>query len=250
MAEQIQRNNVSFVGGDFNMALFVAKDELKAYGIDAVFLGSYAWRQKDTRGSGVEGLPGCRYDSLALFAVRPVSTISRLLRQAALRGIGARDLDEFEDAHGYPSSSYLGGEEKILAVYQDERPATHGSGECLPHIKQKALRPQVWDATGHLQGRGAHMPLLFYVGERGRRTETRLDAREINMIRRGWGPASLRRNRLMERQGRGRGEGEVKGEGAKGKGKGKDKGEVKGKGKGEVKGKGKDKGEVKGKGKA
>ena len=105
MAEQIQRNNVSFVGGDFNMALFVAKDELKAYGIDAVFLGSYAWRQKDTRGSGVEGLPGCRYDSLALFAVRLVSTISRLLRQAALRGIGARDLDEFEDAHGYPSSS-------------------------------------------------------------------------------------------------------------------------------------------------
>ena len=63
----------------------------------------------------------------------------------------------------------------------------HGGGygdeeALLPHIKQKAIRPEVWDATGHLSGRGAHMPVLFYVGDRSRRSEQRLVEREIHMI--------------------------------------------------------------------
>ena len=241
-ADTIKRHNVFFVGGDFNMALFVAEEALREHSIDAVFLGSYAWREKDIRGRGVEGLPGCRYDSLALFAVKPVSTLSRLLTVPILRGDGAqsvwlKELDEFEVAQGYAASSYLGGEPKILAAFQHESPSTHGGGDILPHIKQKALRPEVWNAAGGLRGHGAHMPLLFYVGQRSRRSEKALAAREINHTRRGWGPNSSNRawsiGHLPVAKGKDKnrdlGKGKNKGKQGEGTGgKGKDKGEVKG----------------------
>ena len=81
MAYSIIANNVSFVGGDFNMAVFQATEELRQRGIDATFLGSYAWRQADIlHGEEVPqaGLAGCRYDSLGLYAIRPVTSFSRL----------------------------------------------------------------------------------------------------------------------------------------------------------------------------
>ena len=120
MATAIRRHNVNFLGGDLNMAAFVAVAELRAQGVDATFLGSYAWRaQEHTRGGGatpVAGLEGCRYDSLALFAVTPVTTFSRLHTLPAFRGEGASELRCFDLAQGYAASAYQGGEAAILAA--------------------------------------------------------------------------------------------------------------------------------------
>ena len=229
VADTIKRKRVTFLGGDFNMSLFVAKTALLEYGIDAAFCGSYAWRQRDTRGGGEPGLSGCRYDSLGLFAVAPVMTVTRLLSLGVLRDEGTTELDIFQEAQGYKASAYLGGESAILEAFQNEDSGTRGGGDAhqLPKVTQKALKPEVWDAPGGLLGRGAHMPLLFYVGVRGSRSEEALVRREQNMITRGWGPASSNRGRLMQQQGKGKGE--DKGKGAKGKdAKGKD---DKGKGK-------------------
>ena len=220
----IKRDNVAFVGGDFNMALFQVRNMLREHDIDATFLGSYVWRAV-TRGRGEAGLPGCRYDSLGLFAVVPVSNFTRLIRVPMLQGDGATELDEFETCQGYPESSYLGGQEAILANFTQPRHDIHGGGDDLPDIKQKRLRPEVWDATGHLMGHGAHMPLLFYVGDRSRRSSEALESREQKMIRRGWGPASANRAKGMAMhphkgkgkaadKGKGKGDGDGKGTGA------------------------------------
>ena len=200
------------------MALFCAQDELRSRGLWATFLGSYAWRQEVTRGGGAveePGLAGCRYDSLGLFALKPVSTFSRLLTVPTLRGEGAKNLQAFDIMQGYKATAYQGGEQKILAAYGDTVGYTHGDGDSLPHIKQKALQTQIWDATGRLRGHGAHMPLLFYVGEKSGRSEQALTTREQNMVHRGWGPSSVNRAWQMTK-------GAEKGKG-KGKGKGKSK---------------------------
>ena len=74
------------MGGDFNMALYAAEGELRKAGLDATFLGSYAWLKSDIRGGGPgDTLGRCRFDSLGLFAVVPVSTVSRLLNPSFLR---------------------------------------------------------------------------------------------------------------------------------------------------------------------
>ena len=83
-------------------------------------------------------------------------------------------------------------------------------------VKQKALIPEVWDAANALRGHGAHMPLLFYVGKRGFRSTERLEARELNMTARGWGPGSPNRTRLMQGHAAAKGKGDAKG--CKGKG--------------------------------
>ena len=89
MADAVKRSNVCFMGGDFNMSLFEVTKTLRARDIDAQFLGSYAWRQI-TRGRGVPGLPGCRYDSLGFFALQPSLRVTRMLTLPSLRGSGDR----------------------------------------------------------------------------------------------------------------------------------------------------------------
>ena len=71
------------------------------------------------------------------------------------------------------------------------------------------------------------MPLLFYVGKRGFRSTERLEAREVNMTARGWGPGSPNRTRLMQGQAAAKGKGKDKDD-DKGKGKDKGKGDTKG----------------------
>ena len=235
-ADAVKRANAQFLGGDFNMALFVAAEELGQRGVEATFLGSYQWRKADTRGSGGSaqppaltgqpGLEGVRYDSLGLFAIAPVTTFSRLHSVAALRGDGAVPLRAFEEGQGYKASAYIGGEASILRALGDVYGNTHGGGVPLPYINQKALCPEVWDAPGRFLGRGAHMPLLFYVGERSARSAEALAAREGRMTDRGWGPSSANRWWAMSGKDQGKGKGSAKGKG-KEKGKGKDQGKGK-----------------------
>ena len=218
MSTAIRRHNVTFVGGDFNLALFKVKDVLAIRGIDCTFLGSYAWRQNIIGGGGQPGWENARFDSLGLFAVKKVSTFARLITMPAIHGHGeGHQLHEFNAAHEYHCSSYLGGEKALTAAFSDTGTRTHGRGaaaaaagddeeEVLPHIKQKALLPEVWDAPKALCGRGAHMPLLFYVGDRSARSTGSLNAREQAMMGRGWGPSSANRTwHMNEVQGKGKG---------------------------------------------
>ena len=221
VAAAIRRAGVTFLAGDFNMALFDTADTLREYGIEAVFLGGYAWRELDTRGRGVPGLAGVSFDSLGLFALEPVSTFQRLLTVDMFTGASQDMLDTYANPHaaqGYTSNTYVGehNERKVLAAYADPEANTHDCGDRLPHIRQKRLNPDVWDALGALMGHGAHMPLIFFVGNRGRRTEQALDRREQNMIRRDWGPGSANRYRMMERQGKNKGKGKGTQEGKAG----------------------------------
>jgi len=228
----VRRNDVVFLGGDFNMALFRVVDELRHYGISATFLGSFAWckpRGSDAASStsraspamAGDKFPGVYFDSLGLFALQPIQDLKRLhnlgnLRLDAALPPGAH-LREFLKAEGYSERSYLGRGEAIEAAFRSD---TRGGGvewprATLPMVKQKALIPEVWDATNTLRGHGAHMPLLFYVGKRGFRSTERLKQREVNMTARGWGPGSP--NRIRHMQGLGKGKDNDKGKGDQGK---------------------------------
>ena len=215
----IRRHSVTFVGGDFNMSLLTVVFELRKHNVGATFLGSHVWLEHNTRGRGAsDRLTDCRFDSLGLFAVTAVTAISRALVSADLRT--GNNLQEHVKGQGYPATSYLGGMKAVDAAFL----STHGRGvsDALPHIKQKAICAEAWDAPNALFASGAHMPLLFYIGDRSYRTEKKLEEREAKMAARGWGPGSTNRYRLMERQA-------VKGKGkndGKGKGDGKDKGAV------------------------
>ena len=184
------------------MALFKVKETLARNGIDCTFLGSYAWRQTDNTpgGGGNVGMSRCRFDSLGLFAVKKVTGFERLLTVADIQGGREKDLHEFQYAQGYPSTSYLGGDTAIIEALNDYGVVTRGGGaassssndqteveEALPFVKQKPIDPRVWDAPGQLRGHGAHMPLLFFVGDRPLRSEDSLTAREARMVAMGVG---------------------------------------------------------------
>ena len=198
------------------MALFAVEKELHYRGIQVVFLGSYVWRMQDnTRGRGGRaGFDSARFDSLGLFCVKKVRWVTRFITlPAILRTDDKVKLHVFREAQGYPCSSYLG-DRPAIEEYCKEHVHTHGDDEDaaaeepLPCIRQRILDPEMWDAPGELAAHGAHMPLLFFVGDRTHRTNESLTAREIRMTARGWGPSSEnRRWHMTYVQGKGKGKG-------------------------------------------
>ena len=84
-----------------------------------------------------------------------------------------------EGAPGYEAKSY-GGMDLVLQVMDEAtNTATHGDGErTLPKILQKVVKWQWWDATGALLFGGAHMPLLFFIGNQSRRSDTSIVRRD------------------------------------------------------------------------
>ena len=205
------------------MALFVVERELRARGIQVVFLGSYVWRMHDNTlgGGGRAGFESARFDSLGLFSVKKVRWVTRFITLPVILGTDAKmKLHVFREAQGYPCSSFLGDRPAIEDAHR-EHVLTHVDGDAeaeepLPGVRQKIVCPDMWDAPGQLTGHGAHMPLLFFVGDRPHRTNASLTSREGRMTARGWGPNSEnRRWHMTHVQGKGKG---------KGMGKDKDKG--------------------------
>ena len=237
VAGAAMRDGVSFIGGDFNMALFSAAEELHKHGLNAVFLGSYAWRVQDTHGGGA-ALETVRYDSLGCFAVEPVSSIARLITPAMLHGQWGDRLHEFTTAQGYNADAYVGKQAAILKAFEPLPDGTRGGGDELPPIRQRPLYPGAWDATQRLHNHGAHMPVMFFVGKNSGRSTKALTRREFEAVKREWGPGSDNRTWLMARSGKGKDSGK-----GKNSGKGKDTGKswAKGTGKSCAKGTGKGK---------
>ena len=159
-------------------------------------------------GKGIPGLQGVRFDSMGLYAVVPVPSLTRWITPPMLtsHGYETREFPEFRKSQGYEAQSYGGG---CLATRSFapkptgwlEAEDTHGDGETLPPVKQKLPKCQVFDAVGNLLTKGAHMPLLFYIGDKSRRSGTAHKRREQRSTDRHWGPSSRARWRFMQGQG-------------------------------------------------
>ena len=165
----IKRGDATFLGGDFNMSLFVVADQLRPWGIQATFLGSYAWQRPpggDAASSSSRAapalagrtFPGVMFDSLGLFALQPIANLRRVHNMGSLRVDAAADdplrLDQFLAAEGYSEKSYVGEGRAIEAAFRSD---TRGGGvawqrDTLPMVKQQRLLPEVRDNKITLMG--------------------------------------------------------------------------------------------------
>ena len=210
IASAVAEHNVNFIGGDFNMALFKTQRELQKRGVNTVFLGSWAWRQKEN-GVPVPGFAGVRFDSMGLFAVGEVTQVpnfTRWIKPSMLTGkevtwdTGSQDrLPEFFKSAGFAASSY-GGEELVKSHFMtstsERMPPTHGDGEYrFPRILQKKPRHEITDAFPdnrheNIIARGVHCPCTWFVGQKSWRAPESQARRHDNAVKRGWGKADRR----------------------------------------------------------
>ena len=186
------------------MSLFKGREELWARGVVATFLGSYVWKKW---GTGPEPLANRCFDSLGLYAVHRVESFQRFYTLKDIHGCGEQTLDRHDELDmGHKAKSYLGGHALIEQLYNETDNDMDwdwtGKGVQLPCVKQKLLKREGWDPTLELLRKGAHTPLLFFFGGRGRRSVEALERREVKMVAKGWGPNSINRLKGMEQQGR------------------------------------------------
>ena len=68
----------------------------------------------------------CRWDSLGMFALQPVKSVTRLYEPVSFRS--GKDIQAFGNAQGQQHWKYLGGLEAIDKAY------THVGGGTLTHV--------------------------------------------------------------------------------------------------------------------
>ena len=94
-----------------------------------------------------------------------------------------RPLSSFHSGQGYPLGSYLphGHQpEAIETTFKFEILGRHSTNgwDAIPKINQKKIDEKKFDYDGQLFRKGAHMPLLAFVGERSYRSPEALRKRE------------------------------------------------------------------------
>ena len=168
LASMVKKHDVTFIGGDFNMALFAAKGQLAVRSVTSTFLGSYAWRQSsETTQVAQQGFAGVRFDSMGLFAVGAVTSVSRWITPE-ITPLQADFITTLK-GQGYVPSSY-GGENAVRQAFAPAVMVSEaGDEQTSVVIKQKTPTFHLFieDETGtpeSLLGKGAHMPLLFFWG--------------------------------------------------------------------------------------
>ena len=167
MASMVKQHEVTFIGGDFNLALFVAKGHLELRGVRSTFLGSYAWRQiSETTHLPEPGFAGVRFDSIGLFAVGAVTSVARWITPEITPPPGPVGYRQ-----GYVASSY-GGENAVKTAFASPVVVcAAGEEETCVVIKQKPPSFNIcYPSPKSLLGKGAHMPLLFFWGGESRRS--------------------------------------------------------------------------------
>ena len=116
IANTVKKHRIDFIGGEFGLALFKARKALLSLGVEATFLGSWAWRQlRDTRGGGkaIPGFEGLRFDSLGLYAVVPVHSCAHYITPTMLSSTPTPQKPhfcEFVNGPGYGADLYVGAE--------------------------------------------------------------------------------------------------------------------------------------------
>jgi len=214
LAGILRTNDVDFLCGDFNMALWRVVPERKARGLQITMLAFYPWacthggvativeyldedNPEDTIGACHDEV---RFDSCGIFALKPVTDLHREFNPEHLRD--PDKLPKFPTGQGYPITSYVGKTDSVVASLH----SIHVGGERqrrLPKCYQKLVNMEKWDLNHLLWNKGGHMPLLVYVGDNCYRGNESLTRREGEHIRRGWGPFSANRKEHFRRSGQG-----------------------------------------------
>ena len=188
LASTIVQHRVRILAGDFNMSLWVVARELRKRGVQTHFAAAYAWVDV---GSGE-----ARSDSCGIFLIGPVVSSRPLWGPHVFLAHphGADELPTFLKGQGYKLGSFLpkgavAGVEVALA--ENFAPSMEGrrtrDWEVLPPAVQKEVGVEKFDPNQLLFRAGAHMPLLVFLGGKGRRTPESIQRRETKARARGWG---------------------------------------------------------------
>ena len=139
MVEIARENQCRLIAGDWNMAMFNVPDELGKRGMPTAFLGSHLWKIP-AGGSANRAKDQCRFDSLGLFVVTPITRIERLfhVRDILADGDKLEELPEQIGA-GHAHKCYLGGLNKIVECYQHE--AADFNGEVVEGAELEPALP-------------------------------------------------------------------------------------------------------------
>ena len=230
MDHLMRAHDVDIIAGDFNMALWRFAPEMRNRRHTITAMAWYAWglvgeaptvveqtEKKNTEeeaagsteteaagaASSVEGeVPKPRCDSLGIFCARPLEKMLRSFPDDLFDPKGPQvRLHRYAKGQGYPIDTYVGGLKSMRETLREPH-APAVAGTAWPKSNQKKIDPGQWDPQD-LFSRGAHMPLIIWVGDKPRRTEKALVKREWDMEARNWGPWSENRSKLMQQQGRG-----------------------------------------------
>ena len=111
LADFCKKCRVSFLGGDFNMALFVVPEQMWSRSLETRWCGSYAWRKADSATSSSPAVAGqLRFDSMGFFALGPAPRVEPWISMLVLSDEHSqKHLETFPNGQGYEASSYCGG---------------------------------------------------------------------------------------------------------------------------------------------
>ncbi len=174
------------------MSMWVVARVLRLRGVQTHFAAAYAWRWADNE----EPMS----DSCGIFLIGPATSTKPLWDPDVFRDATA--LPVFLKGQGYQLASYLPRKaEAVLAMRETFAPSTEGrltrDWEVLPPAVQKRLHVEKFDPNRLLFRGGAHMPLLVFLGDKGRRAPEAIQRRELKAReRRGRGGAARARRRV------------------------------------------------------
>jgi len=183
----IRKCGACLLGGDFNMSALVVPERLQFYGIEAIPLAWYAWTSEDAPDE-------VKLDSLGLFALGRVPKVRLALNPAAMwEPTCVSHLPRWRSGQGYALASYLGGSNAAKKAFAgpwffELHPEEHerwmneqrekfeaGSPDFVSGFfsrsRQKLVSKLMWDHDDALWSRGAHMPLMVFIGLEGHRSD-------------------------------------------------------------------------------
>jgi hypothetical protein len=180
----LQRHDVDFITGDFNMSLWQVCPQLRIQHPATTVLAWYGWKvkadgavasawQADCEDSEVgETAPvqagivqqfrqraSHRSDTCGIFSLRKPEKVKRDMPDDAFENLYA-DLDEWKIREGIDIDSFMGGRDAVKLSLED---APSGDAGMLP-TKEKVFNRGTADTAGILFTLGIHKPLLVYVG--------------------------------------------------------------------------------------
>ena len=112
LAYMCKTYRVSFLAGDFNMALFAVPHQMRTHYMEIRDLGSYAWLTRGDLRTEMQGQ--VRLDSMGLFAIGPAPSVEPWLSMSVLAGVHAeKKLEVFDKGQGFEYKSYVGGMNRV-----------------------------------------------------------------------------------------------------------------------------------------
>jgi hypothetical protein len=194
LATYIKKYNIRVLAGDFNMSLLCVVPELRRRQITVNIAAIFPWNciAENMKADSTR----FKLDSCGVFIIGEASSI-KLMSCPSVFGDPVADeegqqvLRKFDHGQGYALGSYLpkgpkGPNGKPSTVVETQMEAvketftfkTTVQGLLFPPCNEKWVDSCIFDPTQTIYSMGVHMPLLVFIGNRPRRSATRLEARE------------------------------------------------------------------------